>query len=92
MITSFRCKETEKLFKTGKSKKFQAIKAVAERKLTILNAAETVEFLRSPPGNRLENLCGNREGEWSIRINKQWRICFWFEEGKAAGVEIVDYH
>ena len=74
------------------ARNFQAIKAVAERKLTILNAAETIEFLRSPPGNRLESLCGNREGEWSIRINKQWRICFWFEEGNAAGVEIVGYH
>jgi len=92
MIRSFRCRETEKLFATGKSRKFQSIKTLAERKLTMIDSAETIEFLLSPPGNRLEQLSGNRKGEWSIRINKQWRICFWFKNGKATGVEIVDYH
>ncbi len=58
----------------------------------MIDAAETIEFLMSPPGNRLEQLSGDRNGEWSIRINRQWRICFWFEDGKASGVEIVDYH
>ena len=92
MILSFRCKETKKLFTSGKSKKFQSIKMIAERKLAMIDAAETIDFLRSPPGNRLELLSGDREGEWSIRINKQWRICFQFEDGKAIGVEITDYH
>lgn len=92
MIHSFRCRETEKLFATGKSRKFQSIKTVGERKLTMIDAAETIEFLLSPPGNRLEQLSRDRKGEWSIRINKQWRICFWFKDGKATGVEIVDYH
>lgn len=92
MIHSFRCRDTEKLFTTGKSRKFHSIKRAAERKLAMIDAAETIEFLMSPPGNRLEQLSGDRDGEWSIRINRQWRICFWFEDGKASGVEIVDYH
>ena len=92
MIHSFRCRDTEKLFATGRSRKFHSIKRVAERKLAMIDAAETIEFLMSPPGNRLEQLSGDRNGEWSIRINRQWRICFWFEDGKASGVEIVDYH
>ena len=65
---------------------------VAERKLVQLEAAATLDFLRSPPGNRLEALSGNREGQYSIRINDQWRICFeWRDEG-IFNVEIVDYH
>ncbi len=58
----------------------------------MLDAAETIEFLNSPPGNRLEKLTGNRAGQWSIRINQQWRICFNFENGITSEVEIVDYH
>ncbi len=92
MIRSFRCRETRKLFETGQSRRFSAILSVAERKLTQLNAAETLEFLRSPPGNRLEALKGDREGQYSIRINNQFRLCFrWTSEGPE-DVEIVDYH
>lgn len=92
MIVSFNCSETEFLFTTGKTRRWSAIQRVAERKLAQIDAAVTLEFLRSPPGNRLEKLSGNREGQHSIRINDQWRICFiWTAEG-AANVEIVDYH
>ena len=73
-------------------RRFSAILAVAERKLTQLHSAETLEFLRSPPGNRLEALKGDREGQHSIRINSQYRVCFrWTSEGPE-DVEIVDYH
>lgn len=92
MIRSFRCKDTRALFETGRSRRFSAILAVAERKLAQLHAAETLEFLRSPPGNRLEALKGDREGQYSIRINSQYRVCFrWTTEGPE-DVEIVDYH
>jgi proteic killer suppression protein len=92
MIRSFRCKDTKALFETGRSRRFSAILAVAERKLAQLHAAETLEFLRSPPGNRLEALKGDREGQYSIRINSQYRVCFrWTTEGPE-DVEIVDYH
>jgi len=92
MITSFRCKDTETLFSGGNPKRFRAIRAQAERKLTMIDAAATIEFLRSPPGNHLEQLRGDRRGQWSIRINSQWRICFKFSDGNANDVEIVDYH
>lgn len=94
MIKSFNCKHTSALFEGGSPKRFRAIKAAAERKLQLLDSAVTVESLRSPPGNRLETLGGNREGQWSIRINKQWRVCFvWGEEDDGpSNVEIVDYH
>lgn len=65
---------------------------MALRKLTLLNGAATLAFLRVPPANRLEKLSGDREGEWSIRINDQWRICFTWQDGDAYDVEIVDYH
>lgn len=92
MIKSFRSAETRRFFETGKSRKFSAIATVAARKLTILDAAHTLEFLRSPPGNRLEALRGDRRGQCSIRINDQFRICFrWTDDGPAE-VEIVDYH
>lgn len=92
MIRNFRCKDTQALFETGRSRRFFAILTVAERKLTQLHAAETPEFLRSPPGNRLEALKGDREGQHSIRINSQYRVCFrWTSEGPQ-DVEIVDYH
>jgi proteic killer suppression protein len=92
MIKSFRCKSTQALFETGKSRRWSGIKQVAERKLTLLHAAEQLEDLRSPPGNHLEALKGDRQGQYSIRLNQQWRICFyWTDEGPAA-VEIVDYH
>lgn len=92
MIRSFRCRETQKLFESGRSRKFSAFKAVAERKLAQLEAAESLDFLASPPGNRLEALKGDRQGQHSIRINDQFRLCFrWTSEG-AEDVEIVDYH
>lgn len=92
MIQSFRCADTQALFETGKSRRFANIKAVAERKLTQLAAATTLEFLKSPPGNHLERLRGDREGQHSVRINQQWRVCFvWTTEGPN-DVEIVDYH
>lgn len=71
---------------------FRAIKAVALRKLDMLSAANTLEDLRIPPANRLEKLKSDREGQYSIRINNQWRICFVWHEGAAWGVEITDYH
>jgi len=92
MIRSFKCKDTKVLFESGRSRRFSAILAVAERKLAQLHAAETLDFLRSPPGNRLEALRGDREGQYSIRINSQFRICFrWTNDGPEE-VEIVDYH
>jgi proteic killer suppression protein len=91
-IQSFRCHETQALFETGKSRKFRTIIQVATRKLAQLDAAHTLAFLRSPPGNRLELLRGNRGGTYSIRINDQFRICFRWTENGPDRVEIVDYH
>lgn len=92
MIKSFKCKHTEELVKTGKTRCFNAIQRTAERKLQQLLSAEALKDLDSPPGNRLEPLAGDREGQHSIRINDQWRLCFrWTDEG-AEDVEIVDYH
>jgi toxin HigB-1 len=92
MIKSFRCKETQKLFESGRSKRFGSISKVATRKLAQLDAAQTLEFLASPPGNRLEALVGDREGQHSIRINDQWRVCFLWTADGPENVEIVDYH
>lgn len=92
MIKSFKCKETEKIFRRESSKQFGQFQKVALRKLLILEVAGRVEDLRVPPGNRLEKLHGNRDGQYSIRINDQWRICFRWVEGNAFDVEIVDYH
>ena len=92
MILSFRCKETRALFEGGHPRRFRAIESVAVRKLTLLDAAQTLEFLRSPPGNRLEALRGDRVGQHSIRINKQWRICFTWTDAGPQDVQIVDYH
>ena len=92
MVTGFRCANTQALFETGKSKRFSNVANVAIRKLAQLDAANTLEFLRSPPGNRLEALAGDRKGQYSIRINDQFRLCFrWTPEGPT-DVEIVDYH
>ena len=92
MIQPFKCADTQALFETGKSRRFANIREVAERKLTQLAAAMTLEFLKSPPGNHLELLTRDRGGQHSIRINKQWRMCFvWTAEGPK-DVEIVDYH
>jgi proteic killer suppression protein len=92
MIKSFSCKETQALFEGGNPRRFRAIQAVTERKLTLLDAAATLDFLRVPPGNRLEALRGDRKGQHSIRVNDQWRICFKFKNGDVFDVEIVDYH
>ena len=92
MIKSFRCADTQALFETGKSKRFGAIITVATRKLTQLDAAATLEFLKSPPGNRLEALKGHRKGQHSIRINDQWRMCFRWTAAGPDDVEIADYH
>lgn len=93
MITSFANKETEKLFATGKSKKFPTeITTRAIMRLTQLDSAREVTDLLLPPSNRLETLSGIRAGQWSIRINDQWRVCFQFANGDATDVEITDYH
>jgi proteic killer suppression protein len=92
MIQSFRCPDTQALFETGKSRRFTAILAVAVRKLVQLDAAQTLDFLRSPPGNRLEALQGDRSGQYSIRINDQFRVCFRWTESGPGDVETVDYH
>jgi len=90
MIRSFRGKDTQALFEGRCPRRWQAIRRVAERKLIQLNAAATLDFLRAPPGNRLEALKGDREGQYSIRINEQWRVCFTWEAGDVFDVEIVD--
>ena len=92
MIKTFRCKDTQALFEGKCPRGFKAFVTVAERKLQMLNDAYSLEDLRVPPGNRLEALRGNRKGQWSIRINDQWRVCFQFEDGNAFDVEIIDYH
>jgi len=93
MIRSFRCKETEGLFGRRFSRRLPGdVHRVAQRKLAILDAADVLEDLRIPPANRLEKLHGKREGQYSIRINDQWRLCFVWREGNAYDVEIADYH
>lgn len=92
MIVSFKCGETQSLFETGDSRRWNSVLRVATRKLLMLHAATELRDLRSPPGNRLEQLLGNRAGQSSIRINNQWRICFIWTEAGPRDVEIVDYH
>jgi proteic killer suppression protein len=93
MIRSFRSKETERVFNRIRSSKLPGdIQQVALRKLRMLNRSRSLADLRVPPANRLERLRGNREGQYSIRINDQWRICFRWVDGDAFDVEIVDYH
>ena len=93
MIKSFRDRETEKLFSRQFSRRFPSnLHRVAWRKLVMLDAAEQLNDLRIPPGNRLEKLKGERQDQYSIRINNQWRICFRWREGDAYDVEVVDYH
>jgi toxin HigB-1 len=93
MIQDFKDKETQKVFERERSRKLPSdIQQVALRKLRMLNRAETLQDLRIPPANRLERLVGDREGQYSIRINDQWRICFLWQDGDALDVEIVDYH
>ncbi|OGI51750.1 MAG: excinuclease ABC subunit A [Candidatus Muproteobacteria bacterium RIFCSPHIGHO2_12_FULL_60_33] len=92
MIRSFRDATTKALFNDEDAPRFRAIERVARRKLLYLHQAKRLEDLRVPPGNRLEALRGDRRGEYSIRINDQWRICFRWKDGDAHDVEIVDYH
>ena len=92
MIQSFRCRDTQALFERKRVPRFVNIERVARRKLEQLEWAERIEDVRIPPQNRLEALKGKRKGQWSIRINDQWRVCFRFEAGQALDVEIVDYH
>lgn len=93
MIRTFADAETKRFFNTGKSRRLPAdIIKRAVKRLTQLEAATIIDDLRMPPSNRLEALTGNRAGQWSIRINDQWRVCFRFKNGEAFDVEIVDYH
>ncbi|QYY34911.1 type II toxin-antitoxin system RelE/ParE family toxin [Ruficoccus sp. ZRK36] len=93
MIKSFACKHTEALFGNQRHRRLPAnLQASALRKLRLIDAADCVEDLQLPPGNRLEKLSGDRSGQHSIRINQQYRICFRFEGQHAHAVEIVDYH
>jgi len=93
VICSFADAETERFYATGKSRRLPpAIRVRAAMRLTQLNAVSRVEDLRLPPSNRLEALKHDRAGQWSIRVNDQWRVCFRFEHGDAFDVEIVDYH
>ena len=92
MIKTFRCKDTEALYAGATPRRFRAFKAQAERKLQMIEAAVGIIDLRSLPGNHLEKLAGSREGQWSIRVNKQWRLCFEWQDGAAWNVEITDYH
>ena len=91
MIKNFRCADTEKLYKGMRVRRFVSFEAVARRKLEVLAAAHQLDDLRSPPGNRLEALKGDRTGQHSIRVNDQYRVCFRWKDG-ADNVEIVDYH
>lgn len=90
MIRSFRCKETERLARGYRVLRFVDFERFARRKLAQLDASATLDFLRAPPGNRLETLRGDRKGSHSIRINDKWRLCFRFVNGDAYDVEIVD--
>jgi proteic killer suppression protein len=92
LIKSFANSSTRRLFEGDCPRRFGPIRRVAERKLAMLDAAVTLDFLRSPPGNRLEKLRGDRRGQYSIRINSRWRVCFEWRGGDAHEVEIVDYH
>lgn len=92
MIRSFADKDTQRLFNDERVRRYQALERQARRKLLLLDAASSLDDLRVPPGNHLEALSGDRSGQHSIRINKQWRICFRWENGDASDVEIVDYH
>lgn len=92
MIRSFGNRDTESLFNDMDVSRFRAFERVARRKLLYLHRARRLDELRVPPGNRLEALKGRRAGQYSLRINDQWRICFTWQDGDAFDVEIVDYH
>lgn len=93
MIRSFSDRETERLAREGRSRRIPAeVQERAMQRIGQLALASSLDDLRFPPSNRLERLRGDRDGQWSIRINQQWRLCFRFENGDAFDVEIVDYH
>ena len=92
MIRSFACRDTELLFQSHAVRRFREIERMARRKLLQIHAASQLPSLRIPPGNHLKQLQGKRKGQYSIRINDQWRICFRWKDGDAIDVEIVDYH
>ena len=92
MIRSFADRETEQVFQHRHSRQYAAFERVALRKLRQIHRVSRVEELYEPPGNRLEKLKGDREGQWSLRINEQFRVCFRWSDGDAYEVEIVDYH
>ncbi|MDR0274149.1 MAG: type II toxin-antitoxin system RelE/ParE family toxin [Burkholderiaceae bacterium] len=92
MTISFRCRDTQALYEGQCPRRWKAIETVAIRKLQMLESAQELKDLRWPPGNRLEKLIGDRAGQWSIRVNDQWRACFvWTDQGPEE-IEIVDYH
>lgn len=93
MIKTFKCKETEKIFHREYSKKLpRDIQRIAFRKLRMIDHSQTLSDLRVPPANRLEKLSGGRKGQYSIRVNDQWRVCFRWVDENAIDVEITDYH
>lgn len=93
MITSFACKKTEAVFRGKRGdRKWDSFLRVAERKLKMVHAAAKLSDLKAPPNNHLEKLEGDRKGQFSIRINDQWRVCFEWKDGHACNVEICDYH
>ena len=92
MIQSFKCKDTLAVYEGKGPRRFKAFLAVAERKLSQLDAAQTLDFMGAPPGNHLEALKGDRKGQHSVRINDQWRVCFVWTDNGPLDVEIVDYH
>jgi proteic killer suppression protein len=93
MIESFKCRETQKIYQGQRSRKLpEDIQARALRRLRLITASQSLQDLAQPPGNRLQALGGDRLGQHSIRITKQWRICFVWKAGNAYDVEIVDYH
>jgi proteic killer suppression protein len=92
MIRSFRDAKTEELFSDHNVPQFRSIERVARRKLLYLHRARNLEYLRVPPGNRLEALKGDRKGQHGIRVNNQWRICLFWKDGDAHDVETTDYH
>lgn len=93
MIRSFADKEAEKIFRGGRARRLATgLQRTARRRMLILDAADRLNDLLIPPGNRLEKLAGKRAGQYSLRINEQWRICFRWRRGDAHDVEIVDYH
>jgi len=92
MIRTFRCKETQRLFERLPSRRWRSIERVVRRKLEMLNAAASLNDLKVPPSNRLEALRGDRQGQYSVRVNDQWRLCFVWHDRDAYDVEVVDYH